>query len=378
MARELPIQNGRLTTDLDADGHRIKNLPGGGIDTVSWDNVTDKPNFATVATSGNYNDLTDKPVINKPPNASDDSPQMNGTAFAGNSNEYSRGDHVHPTDTSRQAALSAQQLANIAAVPSKYEMPSGGIPATDLAQAVQTALSAIPGKASAADLRYRIADAGFKYQFAASAFPITYMNTITSTPVTITAGDAGDITWDVQPDGSAYVSYNGFDFAYFSSIGDYGGSSPGVDLQFNGVAAENAGKPLVQTVADRTVNLITARGETSIDIELPDEVWEPEGVRRARDFFVDVDNSRNGSDLALEFTGLGVDYGFVTDADDDIGEMMTIAGYGTGSSGDGERVRFYFTECAMDDGASGQVLFHVARVTLGADIDSIPTTQGGN
>ena len=150
MARELPIQNGRLTTDLDADGHRIKNLPGGGIDTVSWDNVTDKPNFATVATSGNYNDLTDKPVINKPPNASDDSPQMNGTAFAGNSNEYSRGDHVHPTDTSRQAALSAQQLANIAAVPSKYEMPSGGIPATDLAQAVQTALSAIPGKASAA------------------------------------------------------------------------------------------------------------------------------------------------------------------------------------------------------------------------------------
>lgn len=30
---------------------------------VSWDNVSGKPEFASVATSGSYNDLTDKPNI---------------------------------------------------------------------------------------------------------------------------------------------------------------------------------------------------------------------------------------------------------------------------------------------------------------------------
>ena len=66
MARELPIHNGRLTTDLDADGHRIVNLPGDGTDTISWENVTDKPTFSTVATSGSYNDLSNKPTIPAP------------------------------------------------------------------------------------------------------------------------------------------------------------------------------------------------------------------------------------------------------------------------------------------------------------------------
>ena len=62
MARELPIHNGRMTTDLDANGFRIKNLSG-GLNTVAWSDVTDKPTFSTVATSGSYNDLTDKPTM---------------------------------------------------------------------------------------------------------------------------------------------------------------------------------------------------------------------------------------------------------------------------------------------------------------------------
>ena len=62
MARELPIQNGRLTTDLDADGHKIKNLSG-GTSSVSWDDVAGKPTFANVATSGSYDDLSNKPTI---------------------------------------------------------------------------------------------------------------------------------------------------------------------------------------------------------------------------------------------------------------------------------------------------------------------------
>ncbi len=35
---------------------------GGTADAVEWDNVLNKPTFSTVATSGSYNDLTDKPT----------------------------------------------------------------------------------------------------------------------------------------------------------------------------------------------------------------------------------------------------------------------------------------------------------------------------
>ena len=37
---------------------------GGGVaDSVEWDKVQNKPNFANVATSGDYNDLSNKPII---------------------------------------------------------------------------------------------------------------------------------------------------------------------------------------------------------------------------------------------------------------------------------------------------------------------------
>ena len=50
----LSITNGVLSTT------------GGGVaDAVEWDNVLNKPTFATVATSGSYNDLSNKPTIPK-------------------------------------------------------------------------------------------------------------------------------------------------------------------------------------------------------------------------------------------------------------------------------------------------------------------------
>lgn len=36
---------------------------GGSAENVEWDDILNKPNFATVATSGDYDDLTDKPTI---------------------------------------------------------------------------------------------------------------------------------------------------------------------------------------------------------------------------------------------------------------------------------------------------------------------------
>ena len=42
---------------------------------------------------------------------SSSTPAMDGTGAAGTADTFARGDHVHPTDTSRQAALTTAQLA---------------------------------------------------------------------------------------------------------------------------------------------------------------------------------------------------------------------------------------------------------------------------
>lgn len=44
------------------------------------------------------------------PSASSASPKMNGSATSGSSSYWSRGDHVHPTDTSRQAAATTKYV----------------------------------------------------------------------------------------------------------------------------------------------------------------------------------------------------------------------------------------------------------------------------
>lgn len=47
------------------------------------------------------------------PSASSTAPAMDGTASAGSATEWARGDHVHPSDTSKQDALSTAQLAAV-------------------------------------------------------------------------------------------------------------------------------------------------------------------------------------------------------------------------------------------------------------------------
>lgn len=47
------------------------------------------------------------------PNASSITPSMDGTGAAGTSDDYARADHVHPADTSKQDALTSAQLAAV-------------------------------------------------------------------------------------------------------------------------------------------------------------------------------------------------------------------------------------------------------------------------
>ena len=51
--------------------HIIVTGKGGGSGSTDWDDITNKPNFATVATSGSYDDLDDKPTIPAAPVQSD-------------------------------------------------------------------------------------------------------------------------------------------------------------------------------------------------------------------------------------------------------------------------------------------------------------------
>lgn len=49
--------------EINPDTGVLSATGGGTADAVDWANITSKPDFKTVATSGSYNDLTDKPTI---------------------------------------------------------------------------------------------------------------------------------------------------------------------------------------------------------------------------------------------------------------------------------------------------------------------------
>lgn len=52
-----------------------------GNDSIEWDNVKDKPEFSKVATSGNYNDLSNKPTIPPPYNLPAATPNTIGGVY---------------------------------------------------------------------------------------------------------------------------------------------------------------------------------------------------------------------------------------------------------------------------------------------------------
>lgn len=62
------------------------------------------------------------------PTASDANPQMDGTAAAGTSNNYSRADHVHPSDTSRMAANLKGVANGVAELDANGRVPSSQLP----------------------------------------------------------------------------------------------------------------------------------------------------------------------------------------------------------------------------------------------------------
>lgn len=80
-------------------------------------------------------------LVREVPIASTSMPLMDGTASYGSGNSYARGNHRHPTDTTRQEALTPAQLENIAAVPNKVDKVVGkGLSTEDYTYADKTKL----------------------------------------------------------------------------------------------------------------------------------------------------------------------------------------------------------------------------------------------
>lgn len=108
-------------------------------------------------------------------------PEALGTASPGSSNKYARGDHVHPKPTP----------ADIGA--GTYSKPSGGIPASDLASAVQTSL----GKADTALQSYTETDPTVPSWAKASSKP------------SYTASEVGAIAAPSSPTAGQFLKWSG-------------------------------------------------------------------------------------------------------------------------------------------------------------------------
>lgn len=80
-------------------------------DNTADDYIKGKPTLANVATSGSYNDLSDKPNIPTVPTAYTSTPAMDGVGSAGSSTSWAKGDHVHPSDTSKVDKVQGKGLS---------------------------------------------------------------------------------------------------------------------------------------------------------------------------------------------------------------------------------------------------------------------------
>ena len=139
---ENPVQNKVIKAALDGKGTYSK--PAGGIpdaDIASAATWNAKGTYSKPSGGIPASDLASG-VIPTVPSAYTSNPAALGTASAGSATSYARGDHVHPKPTP----------ADIGA--GTYSKPSGGIPASDLASAVQTSL----GKADTALQSYTETD----------------------------------------------------------------------------------------------------------------------------------------------------------------------------------------------------------------------------
>ena len=157
----------------------------------------------------------------------------------------------------------ANELAAIAA---KYAKPSGGIPKTDMAGAVQTSLGKADTAVQPAALRYDLpasataisSASGSSWSLPSSAFPVVYNDGVDD--VTLAESDAR-YAWDDDyltfstPDGTVIAGFNkttgAFEYAFLNATYDGSSTPPNLVIVDYGEA----------TLADRTANRVAITAE---------------------------------------------------------------------------------------------------------------------
>ena len=82
-------------------------------DPILIGQLNDNADAIDAALKENADAIENKPDAADIPTPSTAAPAMDGTAAAGTSTDYARADHVHPSDTSKQDALTTAQLAAV-------------------------------------------------------------------------------------------------------------------------------------------------------------------------------------------------------------------------------------------------------------------------
>lgn len=83
---------------------------------VMYNYLTPISTVGPAAVTNRYSDLDGTPTIPTVPSAYTSNPSMNGTASAGSSSNWSRGDHIHPHDTSKADVLTLVTVSTSGAV----------------------------------------------------------------------------------------------------------------------------------------------------------------------------------------------------------------------------------------------------------------------
>lgn len=283
-----------------------------------------------------------------PPAPATAAPAMDGTAAVGTSALYARSDHVHPSDTSRQAKITASGLLK--------GNGSGTISA---------------------------AVAGTDYQAPLSAYTSNPAMDGTASAGSSTAYAKGD---HVHPtDTSRQAKITAYGMLKGAGGGSVSAAVPGVDyaspdsvyykLEGGGSGSDSSdgfSSADVLYLKDRTVNSYYCASDMSLlTLVMPPHAGSVEGVF-ARDFILDIDNSHTMTDLGLEIQGLGDNVALRIPSNIELADITMIAA--------GTTARLYFSEAVPEFGIPVFTMHRLDLSTImqdggSSDSDS-PSLQG--
>ena len=307
MTGEITMSRGNAVVFGDANGPAVYTRNG---TTLEAD---------TRGTTGAVALLSDIPTV---PTAYTSSPEKDGAASAGTPGTYACGNHRHPTDTSRQASITASGILK--------GNGSGGVSAAVAGTDYQSPLTidATPTASSTNPVQ----SGGVKTALDGK------LSTAGATR-SVTAEDSG-----------------GTETYKFVGTGEVGGANAVARIKELPYADLGEAEEMlvgVYGVETRGVTRHTvASGETTATFGFTEPPTD-----RSLDALLDIDNSGNSSDFALEFYGLGTDFALVCDKDSDLAELTVVEKQ--------TRARFFVTQTAFVT-SGGLPVLSIQRLPLGA------------